>query len=468
MRARAWIGVDLGTSSLKVLTVGVDGVLLDQREAALPVDRQGTHRVEADPRVWTRAVDDALLPLRATYDVRAVGVTGQMHGTVLVDEQCVPVRPAVLWPDSRSRSLRGRWSDLPPRVLARLGNPWSPGMTGPVLAWLAEHEADSVERARRVILPKDFVRAHLVAASTLTDPSDASGTLLWDVVGGAWATETEDLVPARLLPEVAPSAALAGTWGAADVHVGGGDTPVSLVALERAIGSWEAGDLVVNLGTGAQVIEPLAEPPSGAGWPGVHTYAGALGGHYAMVAAQNAGLALSWAQERLGVDWERLVALAGSVPAGAGGVVFSPFVAPERGALHSAAPPGWTPERPDPAPAARAAAEAQAFLVRRSWDLLGAEGRRVFLVGGGAREPWVRQLLADVLDRPVQHVPLRSAAAAGAVLLANGPLPEELSGPGTTTRPRSEEALEEGYRRWLAHCYPPEGLPDADAAATRH
>lgn len=453
MPQTAWVGLDLGTSSLKVLTVGPGGALLDERETALPVDRPGPDRVEADPDDWTRAVEHALDELDAAHHLRGLSVTGQMHGTVLLDQHDVPVRPAVLWPDSRSRALRPRWDELPPELLGRLGSPWSPGMTGPVLAWLREHEPEVVAGAVRVALPKDHVRGRLVPGSGVTDPSDASGTLLWDVAEADWVADVDRLVPARLLPEVSPSDAAVGTWRDAEVRVGGGDTPVSLLTLERAVGPWEPGDVVVNLGTGAQVIDPLAPAPAGSGWPAVHTYADAAGGHYAMVAAQNAGLALSWARDRLGTGWEEFVGLARSGRAGAGGTVFSPFVATERGLLRSDRGPGWTPDA-DPGSAARAAMEAQAFLVRRCWDLLSPEGRRVFLVGGGAREPWVRQLLADALGRPVHHVPMRSAAAAGAVLLAGGPLLDGVAGPATVTEPAGTPALDAAYARWLEHCYP--------------
>lgn len=458
---RAWIGVDVGTSSLKVLTVGEEGVLLEEHEQPLPVDRPGPDRAEADPLVWVRAVGEVLGPLRTSYDVIGLSVTGQMHGTVLLDEDDQPVRPAVLWPDARSRSLRAAWDDLPPRVLGRLGNPWSPGMTGPVLRWLTEHEPDVVERAVRVALPKDYVRTHLVPELPVTDPTDASGTLLWDIVDRDWVAGADDLVPRRLLPRVAESVTFAGVWRDVGVYVGAGDTPASLAALEAVAGSWEPGDIVVNLGTGAQVIDPVAEPAPGRGWPIAHTYEDGAGGHYSMVAAQNAGLGLTWAQERLAVGWEQLVALARQAPAGAGGVVFSPFVAAERGALETSTPPGWSPERPAPDLAARAALEAQAFLVRRSWELLSGEGHRVFLVGGGARDPWVRQLVADVLCTPVDHVAMRSASAVGAVILGTGPLLQSAARRPVTHEPSPDsslhEVLDEAYARWLAHCYPERG-----------
>ncbi len=457
MRAAAWVGVDFGTSSLKVIAVDDDGEALAERETALSLSRPGPDRAEADPREWTRAVDDLAGSMAETYDVRAVGITAHMHGTILLDAAGGPVRPAVLWPDSRAASVRSGWDALPPAVLGRLGNPWAAGMTGPVLAWLAEHEPEVLARAERVALPKDVVREHLVPGSTGTDPSDASGTLLWDVVDGAWSPEASALVPAQLLPAIRPSEERVGTWRGADVVVGGGDTPVSLLTLEHAVGGWMPGDVVVNLGTGAQVIDPLTGPPTGSGWSDVHVYQGVHGEHYSMVAAQNAGLALSWAQQELGITWQELSAMTQETAAGAGGTVFLPFVATERGGLRSSrSGAGWITAQgagsPTPAQAARAAAEAQAFLVRRSWELLDLEVRRVLVVGGGARDPWVRQLLADVLGRPVLHVPMRSVAAAGAVILAGGPA---LAGrqPTRVSEPAGVPALEAAYERWRAAAY---------------
>lgn len=457
MRTSAWVGVDFGTSSLKVIAVDGDGVALAERETALSLSRPGPHRAEADPQEWKRALDDLAGPMAEEYDVRAVGLTAHMHGTILVDESGTALRPAVLWPDSRAAALRPLWDALPDDVLGRLGNPWAPGMTGPVLAWLAENEPDAVARAERVALPKDLVREHLVPGSVGTDPSDASGTLLWDVASGEWSPAASALVPAGLLPSVRPSDERVGTWRGAEVVVGGGDTPVSLLTLERAVGGWRPGDVVVNLGTGAQVIDPLTGPPTGSGWSDVHVYQGVRGQHYSMVAAQNAGLALAWAQQELGITWQELSAMTRETPAGAGGTVFMPFVATERGGLSaSRSGAGWIPPEgsasPTPAQAARAAAEAQAFLVRRSWELLDLEVSRVLVVGGGARDPWVRQLLADVLDRPVFHVPMRSVAAAGAVILAGGPALTSRQ-PTSASEPGGVPALEEAYQRWRAAAY---------------
>ncbi|UAL29470.1 hypothetical protein K8W59_17200 [Nocardioides rotundus] len=448
----AWLGVDLGTSSLKVLAVGAAGALLDEREAAFAIDRPRPDQAEGDPEAWANAAVAAVDELAGRFRVRGLGLTGQMHGTVLLDEHGRALQPAVLWPDARAASLMSRWQALGPRALGRLGGPWAPGMTGPVLSWLAEHEPDVVARAERVALPKDYLREQWVPGAGPTDPSDASGTLLWDVPAGAWLAEADALVPARLLPDASGSDAMAGTWRDVPVHVGGGDTPVSLLALERAVGGWRPGDVVVNLGTGAQVIDPGAAPPGGSGWPVAHTYADVSGGHYAMVAAQNAGLALDWVQQRLEVPWDGLMELATAAPAGAAGVLFAPFLTLERGALATTVGAGWSPEHAARALRARAALEAQAFLVRRSAELLARQAERVLLVGGGARDPRVRQLLADILGRPVHHVPMRSAAAAGAVLLAGGPSLAS-GGEVQVSEPVPSAALEDAYARWTAYAF---------------
>ncbi|MFN8189977.1 MAG: FGGY family carbohydrate kinase [Nocardioidaceae bacterium] len=458
------LGIDLGTSSLKLLVLRDDGTVALEHEAPLRHDEPAPGWAEADPAAWIGAVGDgldALLQAVPAPAIRAVGVTGHMHGAVLVDAQGRAVRRAVLWPDARARGLSVGWEQLDPRLRARLGGPFSPGLTGPVLGWLATHEPESLQRAAGVLLAKDLVRHHLAGDPTgrlLTDPSDASGTLLWDVAAGAWSAEAASTtgVPGRLLPTVEPSGRVVTSWRGRDVVTGAGDTPASLLALERGVGGWRPGDLVVNLGTGLQVIAPVSPPPSDDGPLDWHCYADAGGGHYAMVAVLNGGLALTWAHEQLGLDWPTFAALAQHQPPGADGVRFRPFLADERGAMRprAAVGVGWdgaseatTEQR------ARAAVEAQAFLVRRAADLLGPSTGRVWLVGGGGREAWVHQLVADVLQRPVTRVEVRSAAALGAALLAAGP-DASAPLPRHEVEPRDLPALHEAYAAWRAAYYP--------------
>jgi xylulokinase len=380
-----------------------------------------------------------------------------MHGAVLVDDRGSAVGPALLWADGRAGHELRRWQALPATERAALANPLVPGMTGPLAAWLAAHEPERVARAAAVLLPKDALRAELVAGppALVTDRSDASATLLWDVVADGWSAAAVAAagLPRELLPEVRPSAEVAGVArlpaGEVPVVVGGADTPLALLA------SGVSGGLLVNLGTGAQLLRPAAVPLA-ADEPSVHTYADVEGGWYAMAALQNGGSAWNWVRGVLGLSWPELFAAAGTAPPGAGGVVFRPFLTGERGSVAGPADRGsWSglgagTTRAD---LARAAVEGVAFAVGAAGALLGPPEGAVVLTGGGGRSPVVRQLLADVLGRPVRWLPLRSASAIGAAMLAargtGADVPVERQA-GAATEPRDVPALRAAAARWAA------------------
>ncbi|MGY5882831.1 FGGY family carbohydrate kinase [Modestobacter lacusdianchii] len=452
------LGADLGTSGLKLAALDPDGAPVAEVEAAYPVDRPQPGWAEAEVAGWRRALDDALLALSGQLGgrtVAALGLSGQMHGAVLVDEAGTALAPALLWPDQRAVSELDRWRELPEADRAALANPLTPGMTGPMLAWLARHRPDLVHRAAAVLLPKDAVRATLVpgAAPAVTDRSDATATLLWDVPGERWspAAVAAAGVDAALLPAVLPGHEVVGTArlpvGKVPVVVGGADTPLALLAAGTRAG------VQVNLGSGAQVIRPGVTPRPVLD-PVVHCYADAGEGWYAMAALQNAGTAWSWVQSVLGLDWTTFVGSLAASPPGAGGVVFRPFLTGERGGV--AGPQdrgGWTGLSSDTTRAdlARAALEGVACAVAAGLDLLEPPGEElVVLTGGGARDAGVQQLLADVLGRPVQHVQVRSASAAGAAGLAARGVGEHLAprrAAGPVVEPRDPAA--QGVRaRW--------------------
>jgi xylulokinase len=333
-----------------------------------------------------------------------------------VDDAGTALAPALLWPDQRAVDELPRWRALPTADRAALANPLVPGMTGPLLAWLTAHEPSSVAAAAAVVLPKDAVRGRLVPGPPVTDRSDASATLLWDVVAddcSAAALGAAGISP-RLLPAVRPSTEVVGAWQDVPVVVGGADTPLALLAAGVSDG------LLVNLGTGAQVLRPGLRPAA-ADDPPVHSYADTAGGWYAMAALQNGGSAWHWVRGVLGLSWPELFAAAEAAPAGAGGVVFRPFLTGERGGVAGPAERGsWTglgagTTRAD---LARAAVEGVVAAVAAAAALLPGAAGTVVLTGGGGRSPLVRQLLADALGRPVRYLPLRSASAIGAALLA--------------------------------------------------
>jgi xylulokinase len=455
------LGADLGTSGLKLAALDPDGAVVAESEAAYPVDRPEPGWAQTEVAVWRRALDDALAVIaRALGDrpVAALGLSGQMHGAVLVDAAGAALAPALLWPDRRAAAELERWRRLPEPERAGLANPLAAGMTGPLLAWLAEHRPELLARSATVLLPKDAVRATLLpgADPAVTDRSDASATLLWDVPADRWspaATAAAGVDPG-LLPTVLPGSTVVGTAelpvGAVPVVVGGADTPLALLAAGTREG------VQVNLGSGAQLLRPGVRPAAAAD-PVVHCYADAEDGWYSMAALQNAGTAWDWVQQVLGLDWTAFAGSLRSSPPGAGGVSFAPFLTGERGGVAGPdARGGWSGLSADTTRAdlARAALEGVACAVAAALDLLGGgTGELVALTGGGAREPAVQELLADALDRPVQHVQVRSASAAGAaVLAARGVgvelVPQRVVGPVVEPRRAAEAAAVR--ERWTA------------------
>ncbi|GAA4744871.1 FGGY family carbohydrate kinase [Modestobacter marinus] len=420
------LGADLGTSGLKLAAFDLGGSVVAESEVAYAVERPRPGWAQTEVAVWRRALDDALAAVAGALGdrpVAALGFSGQMHGAVLVDRSGAALAPALLWPDQRAAGELSRWRGLPGADRAALANPLAAGMTGPLLAWLGEHQPELVARAATVLLPKDAVRAALVLGTdpAVTDRSDASATLLWDVPGNRWSTAATAAagVDPGLLPAVLPGWTVVGEAPVlgrdVPVVVGGADTPLALLAAGTRTG------VQVNLGSGAQVIRPGVDPQPATD-PVVHCYADAVDGWYGMAALQNAGTAWAWVQQVLGLDWPEFAASLTTTRPGAGGVVFCPFLTGERGGVAGPADRGgWTGLSADTTRAdlARAALEGVACAVAAALDLLGpGDGGPVVLTGGGARDAGVQQLLADVLARPVQHVQVRSASAAGAALLA--------------------------------------------------
>ncbi|HEV7186316.1 MAG TPA: FGGY-family carbohydrate kinase, partial [Blastococcus sp.] len=315
----------------------------------------------------------------------------------------------------------------------------------------------TLAQAAAVLLPKDALRATLLPG-LLTDRSDASATLLWDVTTDAWSAPAVAAagVDPDLLPAVLPSDQVVGTamlagglaGGEVPVVTGGADTPLALLAAGTPVAQ-------LNLGTGAQLLRPSWTPRPVAD-PVVHGYADVTGGWYAMAALQNGGSAWEWVCGVLGMSWTDLFSAAAATKVGAGGVSFRPFLSGERGGVARPSDRGgWSGLHPGTTRAdlARAAVEGVVFAIGAGFGLLDVpEGDEpVVLTGGGARPAVVRQLLADVLRRPVRHLPLRSASAIGAALLAGrgvgaDVVPDVPS--GEELDPRADAGLRAAADRW--------------------
>ncbi len=359
----------------------------------------------------------------------AIGLSGQMHGLVLASADGGALRPALLWADSRATGALRAYRRLGPGALARLANPLAPGMTGPLLKWVAENEPGTYRDARWALQPKDWLRARLTG-EVHAEPSDASASLLYDVPGDRWDLEVVRALglEAGLLAPLLPSAgAPAGhlTAGAAaelglpaGLPVAAGAADTAAAALGSGIGP---GDIQLTVGTGAQVIRPLTAPVSRAD-AGINLYRSATpDGWYHMGATVSAGLSLNWVREVMHASWAELYASA-ERPGQAHDPIFVPHLSGERTPYSDPALRGsWTALSlaDDRTSLLRGALEGTAFAIRDALDALLAGHRpaRLRLAGGGTLAAAWRQLLADVLGLPLYAVDVPAASGRGAALL---------------------------------------------------
>ena len=432
------LGLDLGTSSVKALLLDEGGAVFGEGSASYAVRAPRPGWAESAPENWWAAVleaTDAAVGRRGT-EVTALGLSGQMHGVVLADGLGFPLRPAVLWADARSGAQLAAYRRLDEDLGRRLANPLAVGMVGPSLLWLRDQEPDAYASARWALQPKDWLRMRMTGEAA-TEPSDASATLLYDLLADDWSyAAAEDLgLRAELLAPLLPSAGVAGTLeGEAAGNLGLREgLPVAAGAADTAAamlgtGLLRPGPVQLTVGTGGQVVTPKEEPdPHGR----THLYRAAVPGlWYSMAAVQNAGLALEWVRRVLGASWNDVYEEAFAVPPGSGGVTFLPYLSGERTPRFDPGARGaWTGLGLDHTRGhlLRAALEGVAFALREALEALEDQGTlapELRLAGGGTRggsgEPW-RQLLADVLGRPLWLLPdeISSVASArGAAFLA--------------------------------------------------
>ncbi len=380
-----------------------------------------------------------------------------MHGVVVTDEAFVPLRPAILWADGRSTAQAARLArDLSAADLSRLGSPAVTGFAATTLAWLVEHEPDVMSRAAYALQPKDWLRVAL-GGVVATEPSDASGTLLFDVVDGAWSPMALGWLglPDRLLPAIRTSTDPAGSItleGYSDeiaCVVGGADTACALAGLGLA-----AGGGFVAVGSGAQVVRVMDRPQLD-GSLRTHTFAtaGAPGrGWYRIGAVQSSGLTLTAALDWFGATVaEASAALATGVRAS--DPVFVPYLSGERTPFMDPALRGsWQRMSlaTDRAAMLRSILEGVAQAVALGVDAVQATGDRlpavVPLVGGGTRDPAFRQLLADATGLTLTAADAPDAAVVGAALLGQGRTSRSDAvpvGPRIVPDPEASELLRE-------------------------
>lgn len=435
------LGIDVGTSGVKALLMDRAGKVVASASESYPLFTPQPLWAEQEPDDWWNATCKVVRRVLensgvAASEIQGVGLSGQMHGSVFLDENGESIRPALLWCDQRTAAecawITERIGER--RVLETTLNPVLTGFQAGKIIWLRQHEPENYARVKQVLLPKDFIRYRLTGESA-TEVSDASGTALFDVPRRDWAYEMLDALelPRAWFPEVYESPEITGRITAQAAQATGlsEGTPVVGGAGDQAagavgVGVVQSGRASVSVGTSGVVFAHLDAPQVDAQYR-THTFCHAVpGAWHVMGVMLMAGGALQWYRETFAptTDFETLVDEAEGVAAGAENLLFAPYLSGER-----------TPY-PDPqargafvgltiahtrAHCTRAVLEGVAFGLRDSLEILKAMGvplQELRLTGGGAKSAVWRRILASVFGQPAQSLHAEEGPAYGVALLA--------------------------------------------------
>ncbi len=434
-----YLGIDAGTSEIKALVIDRHGEIIATSGAKLTVQRPHPHWSEQDPAEWWQALQQAVSSLRSKVgerwaSVRAIGLSGQMHGAVLLDGDNRVLRPCILWNDTRCAAECQELTALAADLSAISGNLAMPGFTSPKLLWVARHEPGIFAATASVLLPKDYLRWKM-SGEKLSDMSDAAGTLWMDVAKRDWSDSllaacglTRDHMP-RLVEGSEPAgklkAELARQWGLSKEVIiagGGGDNAASAVG----IGAVNAGDAFISLGTSGvlfAVNDRFRPNPASA----VHAFCHALPDRWHQMSVMlTAASALRWLCDLLGASETTLLAEVATLsPADQHSApLFLPYLSGERtphndpqatGSFH-----GLT-HATQRASLAYAVMEGVTFGMADGLRVLEEAGTTInscSLIGGGARSSWWAQLMADALNIPIAtHQGGEAGGALGAARL---------------------------------------------------
>ena len=436
------LGIDISTTGAKALLIDDEGRVVSSATTPLTLSTPHPLWSEQEPEDWWNATTKSILEALAIADasgesVRAIGLTGQMHGLVLLDGQGQVLRPAILWNDQRCGlecdEIRARVSRE--KLVQITGNDALTGFTAPKILWVEKNEPEVYGRVRHVLLPKDYIRYKLTGALAM-DKADGSGTMLFDLRKRTWSAEILNAlnISAGWLPETfeghettsevnAEAAAATGLRKGTPVVAGGGDQ----AAQATGVGVVRPGTIAVTLGTSGVVFaateSPLIEPQGR-----LHAFCHAVAGRWHLMGVMlSAAGSLQWYRDQLACDRDfgALVSDASQVPAGSEGLIFLPYLSGERtphpDPLARGAWIGLT-LRHTQAHLTRAVLEGVGFGVKDMFCLMRDVGlgpiEQVRISGGGAKSPLWRQILADILEAELVTVNTTEGAAFGAALLA--------------------------------------------------
>ena len=437
-----WIGIDVGTGGTRVLLVDAQGKIA----ASFTAPHEDIHMerplwAEQRPENWWDAAQEAIRGALAQVsasgrDVRGVGLSGQMHGLVMLDADDKVIRPALIWCDQRSQPQVDTINELIGKdsVLSYTANPVLTGFTLPKLLWVRDNERANFERLRKILLPKDYVRFGLTGEHA-TDVADASGTSLFDVALRAWSVKMAERVglPESVLPQVFESSHISGRISSSAAAATGlaEGTPVVAGAGDQAAsgvgnGIVEPGIVSCTLGTSG-VVFAYTKHPEYDTQGRVHTFCHAVrDAWHVMGVTQGAGLSLQWFRNNFEpkAGYDSLTLEAATTAAGADGLFWLPYLMGERTPhLDPAARGGWIglTAKHTRAHLIRSLMEGVSYSQKDCLDVIqqmGVHVESVRLSGGGARSLFWQQMIADVFGKRVAVLENQEGSAYGAALLA--------------------------------------------------
>ncbi|MEL6336626.1 MAG: xylulokinase [Pseudomonadota bacterium] len=470
-----YIGLDIGTSSVKALLIDAAQRPVHAETAPLTLSRPRPSWSEQDPADWLAATDAVMAGLaraapEAMRAVEGIGIAGQMHGATLLGQDDRPLRPCILWNDGRAADACTALDDREPAFRTLGGNLVMPGFTAPKLEWVRTQEPAVFDQIATVLLPKDYVRLHLTGEK-ISDMSDAAGTLWLDVARRDWsdrllsATGLDRGQMPRLVEGIAAGGVLrhelAARWGMGGrvvVAGGGGDNAASACG----VGVVAPGAAFLSIGTsGVLFVCTQAFSPNTEG--AVHAFCHAVPSlWHQMGVVLSAAASLEWLAGVTGTPASRLAEEAGALPRSPGRAMFAPYLAGERTPHNDATVRAGFVSldgADDRAVLARAVMEGVAFSMRDCLDALAAAGTRiesVLAVGGGARSPTWLDMMADTLDVPVRlpaegEIGAAFGAARLGMIAASGATVEEVCVEPAIRRvhaPKAAPAYAEALARW--------------------
>lgn len=415
-----YIGIDLGTSGVKAILMDDEQKILASHTQNISISRPHPLWSEQDPNEWWSATDIAMQSLKEKHDlsdVKAIGLSGQMHGATLIDKQGEFLRPAILWNDGRCEKQCIELEKMVPNSRAITGNLMMPGFTAPKLKWVQENEPHIFNKINKVLLPKDYLR-YRMTGEYASDMSDSAGTMWLDVKQRKW---NESLLTAcDLTPEKMPKLfegnqitgylvkSIANNWGMSSVPViaGGGDNAAGAIG----VGLHEEGQAMLSLGTSGVyfiVTEKFLSKPEDA----VHSFCHALPNRWHLMSVMlSAASSLNWACKILKIkDAPSLFNLVENTHTNKTPVYFLPYLSGERTPHNNPNLTGvfWgVTHQHDDVDMANAVINGISFALADCMDVLHSTGvtpKNIILIGGGARNAFWRQRLSDISGHSLEY-----------------------------------------------------------------